>query len=311
MPSYQIERSILIDAPPERVYDVVSDFGTWTTWSPWLIVEPDAKVTVSDNANSVGSTYAWQGTITGEGKMEHKRLQPNELIESDLWFIKPFKSHCDIRFKLSPSGSGTKLTWTMDGSMPWFLFFMVPMIKTFIGMDYQRGLAMIKDWIETGSIPSKSVVHGIESIEPIRMAGIAASCLVSEVGKSMEAAFAKAESEFKRLRLPTTGPMISVYTKFNIKQGVFDYIAGYIIPNDAKVDSSSQLKVWSLPASKAFRVEHIGSYHHLGNAWSIANQLVRHKKLKQQRTGTLEIYRTTPDQVSETECKTDIYLPLR
>ncbi len=40
------------------------------------------------------------------------------------------------------------------------------------------------------------------------------------------------------------------------------------------------LSEWSAPASSAFRVEHIGSYDHCGNGWSVAQQHVRHKKIK-------------------------------
>jgi hypothetical protein len=59
-----------------------------------------------------------------------------------------------------------------------------------------------------------------------------------------------------------------------------------------------------------FRVEHIGAYKHLGNAWSIAKQVVRYKKMKQCRVGTYEIYRTVPP-TPEQELVTDIYLPLK
>lgn len=46
------------------------------------------------------------------------------------------------------------------------------MMKTFIGMDYERGLKMLKEWIETGTVLSKTNARGIETVRPMRMAGI-------------------------------------------------------------------------------------------------------------------------------------------
>ena len=311
MPKYHIDRSIHVSVPPQLAYELVADYGTWTTWSPWLLADPHAKVTVSETPNGKGSRYAWEGDITGQGELEHLSLIPNKQITDELRFIKPFKSICKTEFFFEPSGGGTKIRWTMDGSMPWFLFFLVPMIKTMVGLDYQRGLTMIKDLLETGTIPSKVEIHGRSDVGPVRMAGTVGSSPMSAIGPSLEESMAKTNEAFRQAGLKVDRNMITVYTKFKMKDAVLDYIAGYLLEAGEELPAGSPLKVWSLPACKAFRVEHIGSYRHLGNAWSVANQWVQCKKLKQQRVGTFEIYRNTPQQVSESELRTDIYLPLK
>jgi effector-binding domain-containing protein/uncharacterized protein YndB with AHSA1/START domain len=310
MPKFQVSKSITVDAPMDRVFEALVDFRTWTTWSPWLIVEPSAKVTVSENHSGVGATYHWVGEVTGEGQIKHRKLEPNSLIEDDLHFIKPFKSYADVVFRLAAAGQGTKITWSMDSSLPWFLFWMVPMMKTLLGMDYGRGLAMFKEWIETGSVASQVTVHGIERTKGFRMIGIAASSPVEQIGPSMEKTFGQAQAELQRLGISQDGGTVSVYTKFNMKEGVFDYISGCIVPDSVRIPTDSKLQSWTLPDCQVFRVEHRGSYKHLGNAWSVANQLARYKKLKQSRIGTYEVYRTVPP-VPEQELVTDIFLPLK
>lgn len=311
MPKYHVARTVWIDAPAQKVYDVIADYRTWTTWSPWLIAEPDAKVTVSNPPQQIGSTYAWEGAVTGAGRLTHRQLEPGRRIVDDLEFFKPFKTSCVTGFDIVPEGNGARVTWTMDASLPWFLFWMIPMMRTMIGMDYQRGLNMIKQWVEVGSIHSRCQVHGVEPIGPLRMAGIAQSCSVDDVGDAMNETFRRTQAEFAKCGLVAKGPMISVYTKFHMKKAVFDYISGYVIGPDAQVPASAGLKVWQLPSTQAFRVEHIGQYEHLGNGWSVANQLVRYKKLKQQTCGAFEIYRTTPPETPPHELRTDIYLPVR
>ncbi|HMO12505.1 MAG TPA: SRPBCC family protein [Pirellulaceae bacterium] len=311
MPAFSVAKNIVVNASADKVFATVADFGTWTSWSPWLIAEPEAKVVVSSNPSSIGSTYAWEGDVTGQGIIKHVKLEPGQLIEEELEFIKPFKSRAKIAFEFRPSSSGTEVIWTMESSLPWFLFWMIPMMKTFIGMDYRRGLNMLKDYIETGSIPSKTIVHGVEAISPLRMAGLAGACHVDNVGETLHTKYVEVERIFNRLGISTEGGMIAVYTRFQVKQQVFQYICGYVIPANENVPLDCGLTTWSLPACKAFRVEHIGSYRHLGNGWSVANQIARYRKLKQQRIGTFELYRTTPPTTPEAELATDIYLPLK
>lgn len=309
MPAYVVERSIVIEASPEKVFDIVSDFSTWTKWSPWLIAEPDATVTVSDDPSSVGSTYSWVGRVTGEGGMTHQQLISPSKIVSEIRFVKPFKSVAAVGFDLEPSGSGTKITWAMRGSMPWFLFWMIPSLKSFIGMDYARGLKMLKEWIETDQILSTNEVVGPSQVGPLRMAGIRQTCEMKDIGPVMGQAIEKARQELETAGVCPDGQVMSVYHSFNVKELTFDFTAGFIVDDASAVPDS--LSVWSTPETRAFHVRHVGRYEHLGNPWAIAHQHVRYRKLKQKKMGTFEIYRNSPEDVSEADLHTDIYLPLK
>lgn len=311
MPAWNVQQTILIEAPVSKVYQTVADYGTWTTWSPWLIADPGAEVEISAPANAVGGKYHWTGSVVGEGELEHRKLVANLAIEDELRFLKPMKSTCKTSFGFEPVGSATRVTWTMDAKLPWFLFWMIPTIKRMVGMDYQRGLNMLKDLVETGKILSMTRVCGVEQVATVRMAGLAARCRIDDVNAAMEETGRDVTAAFEREGLPTTGKMIAVYTKFLINEGVFEYLLGYILPENIIPSANSNLKVWQQTAGRALHVEHIGSYRHLGNAWSVANQIARFQKLRQCRTGTYEIYTTTPPSTPEMELQTDIYLPLR
>ena len=311
MPAWNVTQKVYIEAPASKVYEAVSDYRTWTTWSPWLIADPEASTKVSEIPDAVGSTYHWQGAVVGEGELEHLRLEPGKSVEDELRFLKPMKTTCKTALFFQSHGEGTEVTWTMDATLPWFLFWMIPTIKRMVGMDYQRGLNMLKDLVEKGRIDSKTSVRGVEQVAAVRMAGLSGRCSVDSVSEAMEETLQQVNAEFEREGLPTSGPMIAVYTKFLIKEGVFEYLMGYMIPESLILPTHSSLRDWRQRAGRALHVEHIGSYRHLGNAWSVANQIARYKKLKQCRTGTYEIYTTTPPQTPESLLQTDIYLPLR
>jgi effector-binding domain-containing protein len=104
--------------------------------------------------------------------------------------------------------------------------------------------------------------------------------------------------------------MISVYHKMTPKTQTLDFTAGYLYPK-ALEGVPTHLSQWSLPKTQAFRVDHIGDYGHLGNAWSAANQHVRYKKMKQSKVGTFELYKNSPDDTPPEYLLTEVYLPLK
>jgi hypothetical protein len=53
----------------------------------------------------------------------------------------------------------------MDSKQPFFQFFLKGMMTSLIGMDYERGLRMLKDYVETGSVPSTLEFPGIQEIK--------------------------------------------------------------------------------------------------------------------------------------------------
>lgn len=88
MPKFHVQRSIEINAARAEVFRRVADFSTWQIWSPWLIAEPDANVTVSDDPSAVGATYAWDGEVVGAGQMTHQRMHSSSFIENEIHYKK-------------------------------------------------------------------------------------------------------------------------------------------------------------------------------------------------------------------------------
>lgn len=168
MSRYFISKSIEIDAPIEKVHASVRDFKQWPAWSPWLIAEPGCPLTFAED----GSSYGWEGSIVGTGSMEVTDEEAPHSITYRLSFLKPMKAESVVQFKFAPKGEGTEVTWTMDGKLPFYLFWMAKMMTTLVGMDYDRGLTMLKDHLETGSVPSKLEFPGIREFGGCSYIGI-------------------------------------------------------------------------------------------------------------------------------------------
>ena len=310
MPKFHVSRSIAIAAGPDQVFDTVADYNTWASWSPWLCCEPDANVQVTEDPSSVGSKYSWSGEAVGAGELEHQHLERGKRIDDEIRFLKPFQSTSKVSFDFVPEGAGTRLTWHMQGSLPWFMFWMCSMMETYIGLDYERGLRMLKERIEQGKVQGETIVHGITTAGPLEVVGLRRQCRFEEIGPSMEAVFAEVREILNRENISQQGEAVSIYHKCDMKRRIFDYTSGYAIP--ASVGPlPAGLTAFSIPETKAFHVEQTGSYDHIGNGWAAAYQVARYRKLKHAKTPGFEIYRNDPQQTPVLELKTDLYLPIR
>jgi DNA gyrase inhibitor GyrI len=309
MPKFHVQRSIEIDAPAEQVFDSVADFTTWPTWSPWLPIDADAKVTYSDQQGAVDSWYRWTGDVVGQGEMQHARLDRPRRIEDELRFIKPFKSRSDVVFELEPRGNTSRITWHMNGKLPFFLAFMKSSMEMYISMDYHRGLTMLKEYIETGEVLSRLEVVGVKSLSEMNMVGASDSAGMESIGEVMDQAIANVHRAMPAGSGSIEGEMISVYHPVDLKKGRLDFTTGYLVPSSFSTPSG--LRSVHLRAGKYLQVRHIGSYRHLGNAWSGAYQYARYKKFKMAKRDGFEIYRNDPSVTPERELITDVYVPLK
>ena len=69
--SYTVERSTVIAASPEDVYEQIADFHKWADWSPWEGLDPNMGRTYSGSAAGKGAIYRWSGNRqAGQGRME-------------------------------------------------------------------------------------------------------------------------------------------------------------------------------------------------------------------------------------------------
>ncbi|PNS07771.1 SRPBCC family protein [Solilutibacter silvestris] len=150
--TFEVSRSTVIAAPPQRVYDLINDFHNFPQWSPWQKLDPAMQVTYSGPQNGVGSSYAWSGNKqAGKGSMKITEATAPGKIKMDLDFIEPFAASNTVDFVLAPEGSGTRVTWTMRGHSN----FMVKVMSMFVSMDqtigpdFERGLANLKTVAET------------------------------------------------------------------------------------------------------------------------------------------------------------------
>lgn len=307
MPSFDVSRSLVIAAPPAAVFDHVRDFKNWPKWSPWLICDPQAQLTFSDD----GKRYDWQGPVSGSGFIEVTGETPGKSIDYSLTFLRPFKSTNTVGFRFAEKDGGTEVTWTMVGSLPWFMFWAKSMMAGYIGADYDRGLAMMKDQLETGAVPSKLEFPGIANIPETQYVGINTTCPISEIGPHMEKDFARLREWLESADLSPSAPPFSSVAQWSPGKDLCRYTV--CMPFlQAPDEAPAGFVAGTRPACRAYQVRHTGPYRHLGNAWAAGMMHARSKVFDgSKRLAPFEIYESDPETTPENDLVTVIHIPAR
>ncbi len=308
MSKFHVARSINIAAPIEQVRTLLTDFTQWPYWSPWLIAEPDATINYNNKQGEVGAKYDWEGKIVGSGSMEILNINDQQ-IEIQLAFITPFKSIAQVVFDLESQGDETKITWNMFGKLPFFLFFMAEKMKRYIGMDYERGLNMLKDYIETGTVSSTLNIQGIIEQQGQQYIGIKNNCAIKDIGSVMPTDFKKLGDFFAENKLSIDGNPFAIYTEFNLKNQHTHFIS--VIPTNMDIDVNPPFIKGSTKTEQAIKVVHTGKYTYLNNAWAAAIMYSRAKKIKTKKSPVgMEFYLNDPQTTDPAELITEVLLPL-
>lgn len=290
MPAFTVEKSIVIAAPPRAVFSLVRDFRKWRAWSPWLIADPDAKEVFSENPDGC----CWEGKVVGSGSVELVAENPEKSMDCRLVFLKPWKSEGVSRFAFRGVDGGTEVTWQVEGTLPFFLFFLKPMMLGKVGMDCERGLKMLCDLAEKGAVPSVLEFPGETGFHGCRYVGIRRTCHIHEIGSFIAADMKTLGEWLAESGIEPVGRPFAVYENWKMGKGETDYVVGFPVvevPNELP----GVLVGGKLPGCPVYQVRHIGAYRHLGNAWAAGMMRAQAKVFAQSRhVAPFEIYESDP-----------------
>ncbi len=308
MPKINVRRTIIINKPIEVVFKEVNNFNNWKDWSPWLRLETEADVIIEPH----GKQYKWNGQIIGSGEMKIEKEVENVSVHCDLTFLTPFKSKAKTNIYFNKVEEGTEVSWTMDSSLPFFMFWMKNSMENFIGMDYDRGLKMLKDKAEKGAVPSHLEINGSVNFEGGKYVAIKRECKMNQMFEKMPSDFSKlmpkAHQEWKALM---NGNPFSIYHKWDLKNKTVAYSACFPI-SEFPEDLPSEFSTGVYPSSKMYKVTHTGAMDHISNAWSAQMMRMRNKVFKgNKRVHPIEVYLNSPMDTPTDELKAEILFGMK
>ncbi|MEQ9620309.1 MAG: SRPBCC family protein [Deltaproteobacteria bacterium] len=147
--SYQVERSIVIDAAPEEVHEYVGNLKKWDDWGPWKEEDPSMVVSLGEKTSGVGASQSWVGD-SGTGALTITESSPSEGIRYDLLFDGgTYECTSSMTYDRLQDGR-TEVTWEMSGDMGRSVtggYFAV-LMDSMVGNMFDKGLSNLKREVE-------------------------------------------------------------------------------------------------------------------------------------------------------------------
>jgi len=148
---FKVSRSTVIQAPAGKIFGYVAVLRDWEKWSPWVKLDPNAKITYEGPASGPGAIMRWEGNSdVGAGSMTLTGGKPPESIDFRLDFLKPMEGTSTANFTFVQEGENTTLTWTMEGHNN-FMAKAISLIfncEKMVGEQFEKGLASLKELAE-------------------------------------------------------------------------------------------------------------------------------------------------------------------
>lgn len=313
---YKVERTREINAPAEVVFEQVSKFSNWDSWSPWKEKDSTASYTVTGEDGTVGAKYEWTGNpdVTGKGSMTVTQFIANEKFAYDLEFTEPMQMSSKGYFQLNSTGETTTINWVDEGEFPFMqrtmMLFMD--LDEMMGPDFERGLFKI-DSLSQIAANEVSFSENISEVdyEGATFIGVRHNLLISEIDSSVYGdSYAKIMAYCMENGVELAGAPSTITTNWDLESDSCSMLIGMPINGEAPAEESG-LEYMVINPSKAVLYAYYGDYNDIGTAYMELEAYAIAKEFEIQDLG-IEVYVTDPATVeSKDEILTNVYFLLK
>ncbi|PIE48827.1 MAG: transcription activator effector-binding protein [Flavobacteriales bacterium] len=313
---YDVHRTRTIKAPEEVVFNTVNNYKTWPQWSPWLKMEPDAKISFGDVSEGEGATYAWEGEIVGAGNIKTIAVTKDSIAQA-IEFIKPFESTADVYWKFDKKEDGTAVTWGMKGDMD----FMTKAYMAFsggmdsqIGPDYEKGLQNLDSLVHASMEKYSINTSGITQHGGGYYLYATTSCKIEEIPAKMEEYMPKVGSYARQNNITMAGSPFALYHKYDTENNAV--IMSLAVPISERVitDKDSGILTGMLLPFTAVKTTLTGNYKNLGEAWNKTEKYIEKTEgiEKDDNLPGMEVYlNDSMNNPNPADLKTEIFMPIK
>lgn len=276
--AYRIERSIEIDASPNKVYNIISKFSRFNEWSPWVYKDTAVKIDFAGIDGAVGSVYKWDGNKNvGEGMMQMFELLENKKVSYKMVFGEG-KDTAIGYISLKPEQENrTEVIWGYTGQTSFMFRFFNLLMDKFMGNDFEIGLNKLKALAEsapTAKIQSLSFLGGEylyykKDEVPFQ-----------EIDVVLNEAFGIVEKEIQNYGKIPMGNVVGMYFVWNQEAGTTNMAGAIpITPIDEgemiKQEKFNGIDIFVYPEHIATVIKgglgNAGTYHDALENWTIEN----------------------------------------
>lgn len=275
----KVERSIDVKSSSlEDLQHRLADFKFFhEKWSPWTRRDPGMKTTYAGVCCEPGSSYRWESEKDSVGK---GTMTFNKFTTDSVLMTLNFDGMGDneLYFATKPSNNGTiNVTWGVIFDIGFFgrAPMMFINMDKIIGSDYERGLAKLKQELE--SIPSEGAVnYEIKELnwEAKTFYGVKANLSMDKISAFFGESYGKIGVALGKAKAQPIGMPKAIYFTFDEKTMMTDVAAVMEVANGTKLEGVEKFET---PASKVLLIEYFGAYDKSQNAHYAMDAYIKQK----------------------------------
>jgi effector-binding domain-containing protein len=299
--SMSVERSIVVDAPVETVFENVVKFGNQNKWSPWAKMDSTMTFTIVGEDGTLDAVYSWKGDpeLSGEGSMQHTEIEPLKRIESDLKFTAPFESSSDVYISLDQIEDGVKVTWGFYTELPFPANIIVALqgVKKENENAFEKGLIMLKDLCENQDVAQGDYVVTEYDFPLSNYITYEKTVSWDKIPAHFNEGFGKIMMKMQEIGMESTGMPCGIYSVWD-KENKLTRLAA-AIPVSEPVEMDGELGSETIGPARSFMLDYYGAYDKSLPAYNAAFQFMEDQGIEFNGV-VLEQYLTDPGQEPDT-----------
>lgn len=294
---FSFNRSKVINAPTEVIYNTVNEFKEWPRFSPWLEQDTMAQISYGEKTSGIDASYSWNGEILGVGSMTTLNTVENSSIDQRIDFIEPFETTSNVNWSFEPESNGTKVTWSMSGDQDFMTKLFVAIsgsIEDNTAPDFERGLFKLDSIVQSDMKQFSVTIEGITQHSGGFYLYNTTSCKMSDFKQKMQEMMPKIGGYAITNNIRMAGAPFVIYHKWDEANDAV--IFSCCIPTSSKITASDpDILTGQLESFKAVKTVLKGDYENLKTAWEQTMAYLENNELVLSETGPkIEAYLNDP-----------------
>lgn len=313
--SYEIKDALIIQAPPQVVFNKVNNLKSWDQWKVWKQKEPNIVFNHAEQNSGEGASFSWDAKQSGS--VITTKVIPNKEI------------HQDVAVKTGRGEVNSKMDWQfdeVDGNT--YVSFILKgehslfdkVYYSISGTDFNTDLHLIKQAILRDI--SKEVVEDMKRysihVDGVTQYGggyymyVTSAAKQDQVRERMGSMMGEVRRFISRNNLSDAGNPFLLFNEINPSNNTVIFSTCFPVREKVITPQSSPVLCDFMEPVTAVKTSLKGNYNHFAEAYDEARKYMDKNGYQQDpQQKVFEVYVTNPDSVvNPAEWLTEIYIPI-
>ncbi|WP_158729454.1 MULTISPECIES: SRPBCC family protein [unclassified Flavobacterium] len=308
---FTVERSHIIKAPKNTVYQFVNDLRNWEDFATWTTEDPTTQLSYSEKSTGNGATMTWESQ-DNSGSLKNLSSKENDSIFQKMDYK---GSDLSIVLRFKDTLNGTKITWKSQGKMSFTMKIMAAMkggIDKIMGRVYEKSLEKLEKTLvfETNTFNVK--VIGLTTKSGTNFLRQTFTSKLPSVYKNALIIFNTITTFCSNNGIELNGKPFLLFHSYNTTTGLAKI--SFCVPTKNRILTSSGSDILSgnLEPFEAVKTLLTGNYTHINKAIQQSNAYIaKNKIIVNPNFSHLEIFKINKTEVKNaSKWETEIYVPL-